>query len=233
VSAAAAADVPRTAWSGTRLGIWLLFVLAFVALNYAGRAQGEPLPEDLLYRWSTVIEAGLQAVFMLAFAFAVCWRGPATELFALRRPTSWGTAGKLTLVVLVAILVVAVSLEPVLHAGEEQGFVPERWDPSRAAPFAANFAIAGLVFPMVEELLFRGAGFAFLTRFGRLAAVLGTGVLFALAHGLVSALPVLLVFGLGLGWLRERTQSVLPPIAAHAAFNSLALAAVVVTGTGS
>jgi membrane protease YdiL (CAAX protease family) len=233
VTDAPAVDVPRSAWSGTRLAVWLLFVLAFIALNYAARAEdGEP-PEDLLYRWTTAIDAGLQALFMLVFALVICWRGPASELLALRRPTSWKTAARITLAVVVAIVVVAVALEPVLHAGDEQGFVPERWDPDRAAPFAANFVVAGLLFPIVEELIFRGAGFALFVRFGRLPAVVATGVLFALAHGLINALPVLIVFGIGLGWLRERTQSVVPPIAAHATFNSLALSAVVLSGAGS
>jgi membrane protease YdiL (CAAX protease family) len=233
VTDAPAVDVPRSAWSETRLVVWLLFVLAFIALNYASRAEGEPVPDDLLYRWTTVVDAGLQAVFMLVFALAICWRGPAAELLALRRPSSWRTAAKITLAVLVAIVVVAVALEPILEAGEEQGFVPERWDPTRAAPFAANFVVAALLFPIVEELIFRGAGFALFVRFGRLPAVVATGVLFALAHGLINALPVLVAFGLGLGWLRERTQSVLPPIAAHTAFNSLALTAVVVSGSGT
>jgi membrane protease YdiL (CAAX protease family) len=233
VTDAPALDVPRSARSETRLAVWLLFVLAFVALNYAGRAEGDPPPEDLLYRWTTFVEAGLQVVFMLVFVLAICWRGPAVELLALRKPSSWRAARRITLAVVAAIVVVAVALEPVLHAGDEQGFVPERWDSSRAAPFAANFVIAALLFPIVEELIFRGAGFALFARFGRLTAVVATGVLFALAHGLINALPVLIVFGLGLGWLRERTQSVVPCIAAHALFNALALAAVVVSGQGS
>jgi membrane protease YdiL (CAAX protease family) len=219
-------DVPRSAWSETRLTIWLLFVVLFIALSYAGRAEEGRPPEDTLYRWDTVVNAGVQGVVMLAFALAIAWRGPAGELLGIRQPASWRTASKIAVAIFVLILVLALSLEPVLEAGEEQGFVPEEWDPSRAAPFAANFVVVAGLFPVVEELLFRGAGFALLARFGRLAAVVATGALFGLAHGLINALPILVAFGIGLGWLRERTGSVLPCIALHAAFNGFALVGV-------
>lgn len=222
-----AADVPRSAWSDTRLAVWLLFVATFIVLNYAGRAEGGPLPEDTFYRWETFVQAGVQGLFMLAFVLGLVWNGPPRELLGLRRPRSWASASKLAVGIFVLIVVVATALEPVLEAGEEQGFVPDEWDSSRAAPFAANFAVAALLFPVVEELLFRGAGFAFLVRFGRIAAVVVTGVLFGLAHGLISALPILVAFGLGLGWIRERTESVVPCILLHAAFNSFALLGVV------
>jgi membrane protease YdiL (CAAX protease family) len=233
VSLGPAVDAPRSAWSDTRLAAWLLFVLFFIGLSYLGRAEAGPPPPDVLYRWTTFVEAGVQGLFMLGIVLAIVWNGPPGELLALRRPRSWSTAAKLALAVLAAVIAAAVALEPILDAGEEQGFVPERWDPTRAVPFAANFVIAALLFPVVEELLFRGAGFALLVRYGRVAAVVATGVLFALAHGLVNALPILIVFGIGLGWLRERTHSVVPPIAAHATFNALALVAVILRGEGA
>ncbi len=52
-----------------------------------------------------------------------------------------------------------------------------------------------------------------------------TAIAFGLAHGLVIALPVLTIFGLILGWLRLRTQSLYPPIILHAIFNGAALVA--------
>ena len=53
--------------------------------------------------------------------------------------------------------------------------------------------------------------------------ILGIGVLFALWHGLVQALPVLFVFGTGLAYLRYRTESIYPGMALHMLFNGLAL----------
>ena len=52
-----------------------------------------------------------------------------------------------------------------------------------------------VVDPFVEELTFRGLGFAVLARYGPLVAVAGTSVAFAAAHGLVAGFLPLLIFG--------------------------------------
>jgi len=128
----------------------------------------------------------------------------------------------------VAIWVIGAALNPFLKAGEEQGLVPDDWDPDRAGAFVANFVVVALVAPIVEELTYRGLGFAAVRQFfGGAAAVVVTGVAFGLAHGLVIALPVLTIFGLILGWLRLRTASLYPPIILHAIFNGTALLAAV------
>jgi membrane protease YdiL (CAAX protease family) len=215
-------DVPVTSRSEGRLLVWLGFVLVFIALQYDARAAASP-PPDTFYRWQTFASGLVQFVFTLGIVLAVAWNGPVASFLALRRPVSWRSATKLVLLIFVGIVVLAGLLEPVLHASEEQGFVPERWNSSRALPFAANFVLAAALFPIAEELLFRGAGFAVLARFGRVTAVVAVGVLFGLAHGLVNALPVLAAFGIALTWLRERSHSVLPCIALHAAFNAFAL----------
>ena len=56
--------------------------------------------------------------------------------------------------------------------------------------------------------MFRGAGYSLLARFGQIVAILVTGVTFGLVHGLIEALVVLTAFGIGLAWLRARTDSV-------------------------
>ena len=48
-------------------------------------------------------------------------------------------------------------------------------------------------------------------------AILVTGVTFGLVHGLIEALVVLTAFGIGLAWLRAKTDSVYPCIAVHCA----------------
>ncbi len=62
---------------------------------------------------------------------------------------------------------------------------------------------------------------------GSRARVGATGLLFGAAHGLLVALPILTVFGLVVGWLRVRTNSVYPGIALHGTFNAIALIAAV------
>jgi membrane protease YdiL (CAAX protease family) len=55
-------------------------------------------------------------------------------------------------------------------------------------------------------------------------AIVGTGVIFGLAHGLVLALPILVGFGIGLAWLRSRSESVYPGMVLHGLFNAASLA---------
>ncbi|MBD0330359.1 MAG: CPBP family intramembrane metalloprotease [Thermoleophilia bacterium] len=205
-------------------------MLLFVALQYQARRTGPGPSEDFLYRWEVFAGGLAQGVLTLGVVLALAWNGPVGELLGWRPPVGWGSAVGLGFALFVGVALFAAAVDPILGASEEQGFVPEAWDRERAAPFAANFVLAAGVFPVVEELLFRGVGYSLLTRFGASAAIVVTAVLFGLAHGLVNALPILVVFGLGLGWLRRRTESVLPCVLAHAAFNAAALVGVVIVG---
>lgn len=86
---------------------------------------------------------------------------------------------------------------------------------------------ASVLAPVLEELLFRGYLFqAFRhTRLGFSGTLLVTSVLFALMHGLqYSWYGVAQIFCLALllGFARERTGSVLTPLAIHVTQNSLA-----------
>jgi membrane protease YdiL (CAAX protease family) len=76
-------------------------------------------------------------------------------------------------------------------------------------------------------LTFRGLGYSLLERFGRWPAILGVGVIFGLAHGLILSLPVIAVLGALLAWIRSRTDSVYPGMLLHSAFNLVALIAAV------
>ncbi|HSI97381.1 MAG TPA: CPBP family intramembrane glutamic endopeptidase, partial [Gaiellaceae bacterium] len=112
----------------------------------------------------------------------------------------------------------------------EQGLVPTEWDSSRAGAFAAFFVAVVFVGPVVEELIYRGVGFGLLAPYGMWVAVLATGVLFGASHGLLLGLPVLVAFGIVVGWLRAKTSSIYPPMLVHSTFNGVALiAALLVT----
>jgi membrane protease YdiL (CAAX protease family) len=89
--------------------------------------------------------------------------------------------------------------------------------------------VIAAVAPFVEELLFRGLGYSLLERYGRWPAILTVGVAFGLYHGLVQALPELVIFGCALAWLRSKTRSVYPGMLLHATFNAIALVAAVTT----
>jgi len=215
-----------------RLSGWLSLVGALIVLNYAARygTETETVTREAFYRWATVVGAGVQFGIMLGLTLLIV-RGAVTDLLALRRPRSWKKAAGIMLGVFVGVFVLSGILSALgLRPGEEQGLAPAGWDSSRAAPFAANFVVAVALVPLVEELLFRGAGFSLLARWGRGAAIVGTGVLFGLGHGLLEALPILIAFGVGLAWLRDRSDSVYPPILLHGIFNGVSLIAAVTLG---
>jgi hypothetical protein len=50
-----------------------------------------------------------------------------------------------------------------------------------------------------------------------------------LAHGLLEGLPILIVFGSGLAFLRAQTDSVYPGMVVHGIFNAVALIVAVST----
>ena len=142
-------ETPQSARSDGRLAAWLTLIGLLTFLNYAGRFASGPPERDVLYRWETFVAALIQFGLMLGVVLVIARRGPARELLALRRPTGWGRAALISLGVYIGILIVAGALEPFLNAEEEQGLVPEAWDPDRAAPFAANFAVVSLFVPIV------------------------------------------------------------------------------------
>jgi membrane protease YdiL (CAAX protease family) len=205
-----------------KLTWWWILVGILAVLAYAGRASGGKPPEDALYQWGTAFFAAIVYAVVLGLLLLIA-RGE-SGLFALRPPRSWAQALGWAFLVFVLILIIGAALDPFLDAGEEQGLTPSSWDADRAAPFLANAVVIAGLAPVVEELTYRGLGFSLLRPYGAASAIVGVGLAFGLAHGLIEALPILALFGIGLAWLRERTDSVYPPILLHAAFNGFALA---------
>ena len=216
-------EVPRS-----RLAGWAILVTALAALSYAANlADTGDTPDDLLYRWSSAIGGLVQYAIILAIVLFIA-RGLAPATLGLVRPASWAKAAGRVATALVSIWVIGAVLNVFLEAGKEQGLVPNGWDSGRAAPFVANFVVVAGVAPVVEELTYRGLGFAAVRdAFGNGAAVVVTALAFGLAHGLFIALPVLTIFGLILAWVRLTTGSIYPTIALHALFNGIALIAAV------
>jgi len=209
---------------------WIALVAALATLNYAGRLSGGKPESDVLYQYETAAGSAILYAILLAIVVFGIGRGlPKADFFALRRPRSWPSALGWVLAGYVAIFIGAGLLLLVLDAGEEQGLTPEGWDSSRAGAYAANVVAVALIGPVVEELLYRGAGLSLLLRFGPWIAVLATAICFGLGHGLVLALPALVVFGLVTGFVRLRTDSIYPPMLIHCAFNATSLIVAVTT----
>jgi membrane protease YdiL (CAAX protease family) len=85
--------------------------------------------------------------------------------------------------------------------------------------------VVGLWGPFAEELFFRGFALAGLRRrFGDRGALVITSALFAVFHIEPTIYVPIFFFGIVLGWLYLKTDSIWPPIAAHAVHNSVILA---------
>jgi membrane protease YdiL (CAAX protease family) len=206
-----------------KLAGWIALVGTLSAISYAGRLSGGKPPKDALYQYATALSELVLFAIILAFVLLIARGLPKREVFALRAPRSWGRAGGLALGVFVLIAVSNAVLNPVLNGGREQGLTPSGWEPRHAAAFAINLLAFAVVGPIVEELTFRGLGFFLLEPYGQTAAIVLIGISFGLWHGLIQALPVLIVFGAGLAYLRSRTDSIYPGMLLHAAFNAGAL----------
>ncbi|MGE4013413.1 MAG: lysostaphin resistance A-like protein, partial [Alphaproteobacteria bacterium] len=86
-------------------------------------------------------------------------------------------------------------------------------------------AMAGLVVPFAEELLFRGVLYTWLRQhLGFIAVAVITSALFAVAHLLPSRVIGFFVVGMFAAYLREKSNSIWPSVVLHASFNSLNLA---------
>jgi membrane protease YdiL (CAAX protease family) len=233
-----AGDEPTgTGPTQAKLVAWVVLVGLLALLSYSARVGTDDAATDsreALYEYTTAIGGAVQYGFMLLLIVLIARGGPARELLALRAPRSWGRAVLLMLGGLATIWVVGAVLNIFLKAGEEQGLVPEGWEADRAGAFAANFLVVALAAPVVEELLYRGLGLSLVGAVTSVVvAVTVTSLAFGLAHGLVVALPVLTIFGVVLGVLRVRTDSVYPPIVLHAFFNGAALIAAVTLDVGT
>jgi uncharacterized protein len=214
---------------GWRLATWASLVLVLILLGYGSRlAEGDP-PADALYRYENAIGGVfIYGVFLLILM--VIARGlPAREFFALRRPASWPKALGFALLSYVSIFVGAGLIIWALGAGDEQGLTPDAWDSSRAGAYAANFVAVAVAGPIVEELMYRGAGMTLLARYGAPVSVGVTAVAFGLGHGLLLALAALVYFGIVTALLRLKTGSVYPCILVHSLFNATSLILAVTT----
>lgn len=212
-----------------RLAAWLAFVLFLVSVNFLGRLSGET-PENVAYKWSTSVGVVIQFGVMLGALVLMTIGLPRRDFFALKRPRSWKRAGGYAAAVLVTIYAVqaayvgALRLVGDFDPSQEQGLVPEEWDPDRAPQLVAFVVLASLLVPIVEELTFRGVGISLALPWGTVLAVVLTGIVFGFAHGLLVGLPALAFFGLAVGWLRIKTESVYPCMVVHAAYNGIAFA---------
>ena len=209
--------------------VWLGLASLLVLVAFAGTSQGTgPSDDDILYDPSLAVGGAIFYGLMIVVSFLIArvYPRPVQALGFRRFRLRWLW---ISFAVVVATTIVAVAVEPFLHGGEEQGLGADRWQPDGAGAFAANVVVLVLLGPFAEEVFFRGLGVRVLMLYGGFVAILATGVIFGLVHGLLGALPPLVLFGIGLAWVRLRSASVWPAFIGHAAYNGLGILVLVLS----
>jgi len=214
--------------SGRLLG-WSLFVVIFSTVAYVSHFTDGEREKDVAYRWSSSISGLVVYGLVLGLALLIARGRKLRSFLGFRRPSSWWRALAISLLTIVAVLVAGALVAPFGNPKEEQGLIPSEWNSHRLAQFTAYTIIVTLFGPFVEEMMFRGVGYGLLEPFGRGRAVVVVGIAFALIHGLVAGFPVIATFGIGITYLRSRTDSIYPCILLHACYNGLGLAVGVAT----
>lgn len=201
------------------------------------------LAMNLIGVYGNGLLAGIVGVVSLGFAFVgfplASWfasrqwgTGSMVNDFGLR--SRWvdiplgfaGAIGLYLVAMLTSLLMWIIQLPSGSNLSETEDLANESPE-LRVFLFVILFVMAGIIAPITEELLFRGALMrGLMSKFGRWQAVLIQGAIFGSIHftpsegwGNVSMLLVLGSVGVGLGALTHLTGRLMPAIIAHSVFN--------------
>jgi hypothetical protein len=114
----------------------------------------------------------------------------------------------------------------VLNSAVVRVFPLSRWEEQAfahmAAPNLAAIVAMCVLAPVFEEMLFRGILLrGFLAHYPKGQAIAASALLFGVAHLNIYQFVAAFLIGLLLGWLYERSRSLIPCIALHATYNSV------------
>jgi CAAX protease family protein len=147
---------------------------------------------------------------------------PAAAKYVLLALAGWGLTYAVVWLAHLALKPVlgswSATLDLLAAIGADDGRLAQSGPLLRAIILIRACALA----PLAEELLFRGFLFTWLRR--RLSAwwtIAITAALFALIHGYPPLVLLGFVGGVAAGWVRERSESVVPTVVAHVVHNIL------------
>jgi membrane protease YdiL (CAAX protease family) len=152
-----------------RLLAWAALVGAS-ALLIVGVKLVYDVPDDVRYRYATVLFAVVVSALQLTAVLRIAGPTDRRETFALRQP-SWSYKCMALVAVLIVVgMLVLLAFFPFLQQGEAEGD-GAAWDRDRALPFVLNALVLVVLSPVLEELMFRGLGFTLFERYGRGTAI--------------------------------------------------------------
>ncbi len=192
------------------------------------------------------LNAAHLAVFLVGFQFtsivltlaiAPYFKRPADNLLPLNWPKRAlqviAASTPALFLIMLTFGAIVYQLDREAFAGDVKPFA----DMAQTRVWWALLIGAGIGAPVAEELLFRGLLFGVLrdTRLRLAGTLIATAALWSALHMQYSLYGLAAIFfiGLYLGWLRERTGSLIPPMVCHALYNgSIVVALANFTGTG-
>lgn len=200
---------------GTTLVIALLFGVGPPASASEARVQ-------LIVK----VAANFLVLFGSVYAVMIRTKGYSWEDLGVRPiPVHWRRTSILLGLVLVPVIILLASTIQRQTGAESQSIMRAISSSGFSLLTAVTlFLYIALLQPIVEELLFRGILYGWLRRSQSFAV---TNVLCAGAFGIVHfqliAILIGFILGLVMGWLRERSNSVLAPILMHQVYNGATL----------
>jgi membrane protease YdiL (CAAX protease family) len=209
--------------------------IASVILFFLLGALAWPVQE-----WSPLIVLSVGTVIVYAATlwaahwFVVRGRGLSWQGIGLQRPDRNFVAMTFLAWFVTFISTIAVAYIVTILFGETPPAVNEQLGlgtRSLGVGEIAWLAMSSVVIaPVVEEIVFRGVLFdALRARWRFWTSAVISALLFGAVHFSLLTIPGLTVLGIALAWLRERYDSLYPPILLHALNNALAMTVLVFT----
>ena len=197
---------------------WWSLVIFLVALPAIGFVVVRFLPD----REMLTVLGAFFLIGLLAVGVAVAPLGKAAFPALGLRPANWkypvfGALGTLAL----SVAVSQIGIEP---QGMKQVIEVVR-EPHE---LILSLLLLAVLAPIVEELVFRGLLYGWVAgRWGGTAGLVVSSLAFAAAHFEPAHIILVLPLGFLFGWLRRRTDSLLPSLFSHIVNNGFALLAAV------
>ena len=213
---------PSVSYKPVAFFAWSAVAAAFIALGFASHYSDTGDTSRLFYEYGFAVQTAVAYAVLIGITLAISLTFERPTWTIGIRSFRWRWVA-IAIGLIILVLILAAALEPLLHGGREQGLSPKTWEPEHAGAFALNAVIVSTLVPFTEELFYRGLGVPALQFIGAIWAVVVTGLVFGLSHGIPGALPPLVLFGIALGWVRLRSESVWPGVIAHGFYNGVGL----------
>ena len=207
-----------------RLGGWCALIVFMSTVAFASRFSSGPPPKDVAYQWSSSILGLIQYGVILGILYVITLGLDRRSFLALRRPTSWKRQPGSRPSILIAVFVVGGIVDQFSEPGERT-----RADPAELG-LEQDRAVRGLRVRRHDRRADRRGAPVPRRRLRPPRAVRAHSGSSA-RRARVRARPradrglsaVILVFGIGLAYLRSRTDSIYPCMLLHASFNAFGL----------